>query len=241
MKQIKHKIHALFALVILLVSCSPATNRSDQDQAYSPNIDPANFVTVIDNPYFPLTLGRTWIYEGDGPEGFEHIEVNVTDETREIMGVTVTVVRDTVSINGEVAEDTYDYYAQDKDGNVWYFGEDSKEIANGQVVSTAGSWEAGVDGALPGIIMLADPQVDAEYRQEYYAGEAEDMGKVIETGVSVSLTNVSIENCIKTEDWTPLEPGVMENKTYCPAYGLVLSEGVQGTSGRQELIASGSR
>ncbi len=234
MKQLMHKFHPLIVLVIFLTACAP-----NQNQAYTPKIDPANFVATIDNPYFPMTPGRTLIYEGEGPEGFEHIEVHVIDETQEVMGITVTVVRDTVSIEGEVAEDTYDYYAQDKDGNVWYFGEDSKEISDGQVVSTAGSWEAGVDGALPGIIMLADPQVGMEYRQEYYAGEAEDMGKVIETGVSVSLTSVSIGNCIKTEDWTPLEPGVMENKTYCPAYGLVLTEVVAGGSGSQELIASG--
>ena len=139
--------------------------------------DPCDFgIENIDNPYTTLTPGTTFTYESVTEEGTEEDIVVVTNETKEILGVTATVVRDTVTLDGELIEDTFDWFAQDKEGNVWYLGEDTKEYENGEVVTTEGSWEAGVDGAEAGIVMLADPQVGDTYRQEWYPGHAEDAG-----------------------------------------------------------------
>src|SRR5919109_412939 len=144
-------------------------------------IDPDNFVRVIDNPYFPLEPGTKFIYEGES-EGTPTREVmTVTSETKEILGVTTTVVHHLAYEDKVLVEETFDWFAQDVDGNVWYFGEDTKEFdENGNVISTEGSWEAGVDGAEAGIIMLADPQVGDRYYQEFYRGEAEDQAKVLQ-------------------------------------------------------------
>ena len=145
--------------------------------AYAPLIDPAEFVDVIDNPYFPLSPGSRWVYEGGSDERAQRIEVEVLAERRDIMGISAVVVHDTAYVDGEIVEDTYDWYAQDRDGNVWYLGEATQAFDGGDV-SDAGSWEYGVDGALPGIVMPANPTVGDAYRQEYYPGEAEDMGEV---------------------------------------------------------------
>jgi hypothetical protein len=203
---------------------------------YHPTIDPANFVEIIDNSYFPLTPGTTYLYEGVSDGEAETNEVKVTTDTKTVMGVVCVVVHDQVFVEGELAEDTLDWYAQDKDGNVWYFGEESKEIEDGEVVSTEGSWEAGVDGAEPGIVMLADPQVGASYRQEYYAGEAEDMAEVIAIGESVTVGETTYDDVITTKDWNPLEPDVIEEKTYAPGVGVVLEVMVEGGEERVELI-----
>ena len=121
--------------------------------------------------------------------------------------------------DGNLTEKTFDYYAQDKKGNVWYFGEDTKEYENGKVVSTKGSWEAGVDGAKPGFIMQADPKVGETYRQEYYEGEAEDMAKVLSLSESVTVPYGSFDQVLVTKEWTPLEPGLVEHKYYAPGVG----------------------
>lgn len=206
--------------------------------AYNPNIDPANFVQTIDHPYFTLTPGTIWVYEGENDEGLaERIEVEVTQDTKTIMGVTTTVVRDRVWLEGELIEDTFDWYAQDSEGNVWYFGEDTKEFEDGEVVSTAGSWEAGVDGAEPGIIMEADPQVGDAYRQEFFKGEAEDMGEVLSVDESVTIDMGRFENCIQVKDWTPLEPDIVEHKFYCREAGnMVFENKVAGDSGKLALV-----
>ncbi len=205
---------------------------------YAPAIDPANFVSTIDHPYLSLTPGKVWVYEGKSADGdTERIEIEVTQDTKTVMGVTTTVVREREWINGELEEDTFDWFAQDEDGNVWYFGEDSKEIKNGEVVGTKGSWEAGVNGAQPGIIMKADPQVGDAYRQEFLKGEAEDMGQVLGLSDSVSIGLGNYQNCLKIKDWTPLEPDVVEHKFYSKEVGnLILENKVAGESGRVELI-----
>ncbi len=148
-----------------------------EGRAYEPGIVPTAFVREIDNPYLPLTPGLTLIYEGVSDGERERVEVTVTSETKQVMGVTATVVRDRAFAGGELVEDTFDWFAQDRQGNVWYFGEETAEYKGGEVVTRAGSWEAGVDGARPGIVMLAEPQVGDTYRQEYYEGEAEDMAR----------------------------------------------------------------
>lgn len=206
------------------------------DGPYEPVIDPANFAEKIENQYLPLTLGTVLIYEGDTDDGKERVEFTVTNETKEILGVACIVVHDQVSVDGKLVEDTYDWYAQDKDGNVWYFGEDSTDYKDGKVIGTAGSWEAGVDGAKPGIIMEASPKVGNAYRQEYYKGEAEDLAEVMSLNDSVSIAYGSFENCLKTKEWTPPEPDVVEHKFYAPGIGVVLEVMVKGGDERLELI-----
>jgi hypothetical protein len=225
-------------VAILVIGALPALAQGDGP--YSPVIDPDRFVPEVDNPYFPLAPGTTFIYEGETEKGTEHTETVVTDDTRKILGIACVVVHDTVWVGSDLLEDTYDWYAQDVDGNVWYMGEDTREYENGEVVSTAGSWEAGVDGAKPGIVMWAAPQLGQPYRQEYYAGEAEDMANVISLTDSASVTYGSFDHLVVTKEWTPLERGVAAHKYYAAGVGLVLEQGVQGGSGRTELIAMSS-
>ncbi len=205
---------------------------------YNPVIDSVNFVSTIDNPYFTLTPGKVWVYQGKTGDGkTERVEIEVTPDTKTILGVATTVVREREWVDDELVEDTFDWFAQDKEGNVWYFGEDSKEIENGAVVSTNGSWEAGVNGAQPGIIMEGNPQVGDAYRQEFLKGEAEDMGQVLGLSDSVSIALGNYQNCLKIKDWTPLEPNVAEHKFYSKEIGnLILEKKVAGESGQMELI-----
>lgn len=204
-----------------------------EGEPYRPRIDPDEFVGVIDNPYLPLPPGTTLVYRGVSEGEQELVEVSVTDQTKEIMGVTATVVRDQVFVDGELAEDTFDWFAQDRNGNVWYLGEDTREYENGEVVSTEGSWEAGVDGAQPGIVMLGAPRVGDSYRQEFYAGEAEDMATVLDLDESCVVPFGSFDHVLLTEDRTPLEPKIVEHKFYAPGVGVVLEQRVRG--GREVL------
>ncbi len=225
-------------LVLLLVvfTVALALGGCGGEAGCSPEIDPADFVRDVTNQYFPLEPGTTLVYEGQTADGLERVEDRVTTERRVVMGVSCVVLHDRVSLDGSLIEETFDWYAQDREGNVWYFGEDSKDYEDGKVTSTKGSWEAGVDGAQPGIIMQADPQVGDSYRQEYYAGEAEDMAKVVELGQSVTVPAGSYSDVLVTRDWTPLEPDVEEQKYYAPGVGLVLEQFVKGGEGRVELI-----
>ena len=189
---------------------------------YAPIIDPADFVDEITNPYLPLVPGSLRVFEGVEDGETERVEVVVTDERREVLGVSTVVVQDRVYLAGELIEDTEDWFAQDVEGNVWYFGEDSKELEDGEVVSTEGSWEAGVDGALPGIVMLAEPTPGTAYRQEYYEGEAEDLAEVVATGSSASVPAGEYSDVVVIREWNPLEPDVVEEKYHAPGIGVVL-------------------
>ncbi len=191
------------------------------ENPYYPIIKPANFVTAVTNQYFPLVPGSVWVYDGITEKGNEHVEVTVTNETRVIMGVTCIAVRDTGTVDGVLEEDTIDWYAQDKDGNVWYFGENSLTYEDGLIVSLEGSWLAGVERARPGIVMKGNPQLGDLYRQEFALGVAEDMGKVIGLNKSVTVPAGTFNNCVKTKDFSPLEPGVVEYKFYAPGVGNV--------------------
>jgi hypothetical protein len=224
----------VIGVAVLGVSLAPVW--ADKDKTYNPQIDPADFVSVIDNPYFPLTPGTTFTYEAETEDGRETDVVTVTHDTKEILGVTCTVVRDTATLDDVIEEDTFDWYAQDKEGNVWYFGEFTTQFENGVPVGHEGSWEAGVDGAQPGIIMPADPQSGDSYRQEFLAGVAEDMAKVLRLNASVSVPYGDFENCLETKEWSPLEPGVIEHKFYARGIGLVLVEELKGKTVRQELV-----
>jgi hypothetical protein len=233
MRQTRRSVLVLSALIAaLLAGCSEDEVSCELDTSYHPVIDPAAFVAVVDHPLFPLTPGTRYVYEGQG----EHVEVTVTQETKQILGVACVVVRDTVTVDGELIEDTFDWYAQDSDGNVWYMGEDTKEYENGQVASTEGSWEAGVDGAEPGIVMPAQPQPGTgAYRQEYYLCQAEDEAEVLSVDDAVTVPLGSYTGCVTTHEFTRLEPDVNEDKIYCPDVGLVLEVDVP-SGGRTELI-----
>ena len=200
--------------------------------------DPGDFVDTIDNPYLAYSPGKVFRDQSETEEGVETTVVEVTNMKKTILGVAITVVHDQVFLDGELIEDTFDWFAQDSEGNVWYFGEDSKEILDGEVVSTEGSWEAGVDGAMPGIIMLAEPENGMKYRQELAEGVAEDMARVVDLTATVELmTFGSFEGCLKTLEWTPLDPGAREYKYYAPGVGLVLAAETGGKGIRTELTA----
>jgi hypothetical protein len=219
---------------LLAASCG---GKKKPGVTYTPVIEPANFTTSITNRYYPLVPGTTLFYEEAVDGELLQDEVTVTFDTKVIMGVTCVVVRDVVtSEDGAVVEDTLDWYAQDSEGNVWYFGEDTKEYEDGKVKSTAGSWEAGVDGAQPGIVMEASPQVGDEYRQEYYAGEAEDMARVLAVNLTRTVTAGSYTEVVQTEDFTPLDPDIVEHKYYAPGVGFIYSELVEGGSEQAQLV-----
>jgi hypothetical protein len=162
--------------------------------------------------------------------------VTVTAATKQVAGVTAVVVHDRVRRKGKLVENTLDWYAQDTVGNVWYLGEDTREYKFG-FSSTSGSWQAGSKGARPGIIMLAHPRVGDSYRQEYRKGSAEDMGRVISLSDSLTVAGGKFTGCLTTEDWSPLEKGIVEHKTYCPGVGVVRETTIKGGDERSELIS----
>lgn len=224
-------------LTTLSIACSnnPAGPVSPQ---YNP-ILPTSWSATVTNPWFPLTAGTTMQYRAQTSAGLETITVEVLAEKKMIKGVSATLVRDRVYLNNNLVEDTFDWYAQDSDGNVWYLGEAVKDYENGVVVSTAGSWEWGVDNALPGIQMWANPasKVGTEYRQEYYKGHAEDWGKVISVNESATVPLGSFANCVTVEERVGLEPNQPhETKTYCSGVGNV-SGGRLGATDRYLLIS----
>jgi hypothetical protein len=194
-------------------------------------LEPEAYDDVIDNPYLPLIPGITYIYRGSDEDGLPiRDRFTVTSDTRVITGVTTTVVRDRAFVDGELVEDTLDYFAQDKAGNVWYFGEDSKDIEDGVVVSTDGSWLAGVNGAKPGIIMRALPGVGDAYKQETAVGVAEDQAQVLALHEPANVPFANFGDCLKTAEFTRLEPDVLEHKFYAPGIGLVKAQGITGGS-----------
>ena len=200
-------------------------------------LDPADFTSEIDNPWMPLRVGARWVYRETNAEGaVQRVEVTVLDETKVLMGVETRVVHDVVTEDGELVEDTFDWYAQDADGNVWYFGEDTKEYEDGKVATTAGSWEAGVDGAQPGVLVPAEPEVGLAYRQEYDEGEAEDAAAVLSLDEKVGVPFGAFEGVLMTKDFTPLEPEILEHKFYARGAGLVLALAISGGSDREELV-----
>jgi hypothetical protein len=201
-------------------------------------LDPAEFTTEIDNPYWPIKVGSRWVYRETDAEGtVTRVEVTVTNQTKTIMGIDSIVVHDIVTKAGEVKEDTLDWYAQDADGNIWYMGEDTKEYENGKVSSTKGSWEAGVDGAQAGIIVPAHPKPGLSYREEYYKGEAEDAAEVLSLNARAKVPFGTFDHVLQTRNFTPLEPDLIEEKFYARGVGMVLAITVSGGSDR-EVLAS---
>lgn len=213
---------SLLATAALLGCDSDSNNVDDFVITYEVAFDAAKMSPDVTNTYYPLVPGTTYRFEGQTEDGEETIVIDVLDDTKEVAGTTARVVLDRVFLDGELIEETFDWYAQDTDGNVWYMGEDSKEYSGGSVVSAAGSWEAGVNGATAGILMPATPAVGQAYQQEFAEGEAEDRGRVLGLGETVKVPAGTFTDCIRIEDTTPLEPDVEEHKFFCPNVGVVL-------------------
>ncbi len=225
-KKMNSKILAGIVLpVIGLIGCEAMGLRAAD---YHPQINPLDFQSTVDNPYYPLVPGTTLKYTEDDKGEISENVITVTHDTRMVMGVKCVVVHDVVNKKGHLAEDTYDWLAQHKDGTVWYFGEDTKEISPGGLVSTLGSWEAGINGCQPGILMPGHPRPGEPYRQEYGLGVAEDMGQVVATGQTVSVPAGTYTDCVKTKDWSMLESG-HENKWYARGVGVVKEAGSDGS------------
>jgi hypothetical protein len=200
-------------------------------------LDPAEFTAEIDHPYWPMKPGTRWTYREAEDGEVKEVVVVVTTQTKKIAnGVTARVVRDTVRVDGSIIEDTFDWYAQDSKGNLWYLGEDTAEFEDGKITSRGGSFEAGRDGALPGIMLPADPAPGMRYRQEYYKGEAEDNGEVLSTAEMAQVPAGLYRGALLTKDTITIEPDVQEYKLYAKGVGPVLVLGVSGGSGREELI-----
>jgi hypothetical protein len=216
----------LFGTVLAAAGCSRSTVTavSPSPPAYTIDITPADFVAKVDNPYFPLIPGTNWVYEARLADGqTEHIELEILNETHNVNGVQATILHDSVFVDGELVEETYDWFAQDKNGNVWYLGEDVDNYEKGVLVDHAGSWEWGQDGALPGVIMWADPaaHLNQAYYQEYYPGEAEDMGQVLRVGEQVTVPFGTFAEVVRTYDFSTLESDLQEHKYYAWGIGLV--------------------
>lgn len=237
----------LTALSFLLAACggsekaqeSQASRPYDLPQGSAPaELDPDDFVTRIENPYWPMAPGSRWVYRETAPDGTrQRVVVEVTGRTKTILGIAATVVHDRVLEDGELVEDTWDWYGQDKWGGLWYLGEDTTEFENGKPPSKEGSWEAGVRGAQPGLIIPPDPEVGMAFRQEYLQGEAEDQGRVLSLDERAQVPFGSFGHLLKTEDTTPLEPDVVEHKFYAKGVGPVLTVSVSGGGGREELLS----
>jgi hypothetical protein len=202
------------------------------------NLNPADFTADITHLYWPMKPGTRWTYRDVDEKGeVQTVVVVATAETKKLAnGVTARVVRDTVSAEGELVEDTLDWYAQDSAGNVWYMGEDTAEFENGKIASREGSFEAGVGGALPGILLPAEPQVGQKYRQEYLKGEAEDNGEVLGINQLVEVPAGRYSDALLTRDTTNLEPDVVEYKLYAPDIGPVLAVDISGGAAREALV-----
>jgi hypothetical protein len=199
---------------------------------------PGDFTTRIDNPYMPMRPGSRWVYRETETDGtVQRVVVRVTRRTKRVAaGITARVVRDTVTERGRLVEDTFDWFAQDRAGNVWYLGEDTTEYEDGRPVSKEGSWEAGVDGATAGIVMPARPRPGRSYRQENSPGEAEDRAQVLSLNEQAEVPAGHFGRALLTKDSTPLQPRVLEYKLYARGVGLVLALDVSGGSGREELV-----
>ena len=233
----KNRLYTLFTSgLAILFAMTTIAAASPGDKKPPLEIDPENFVRQIDNEFFPLKPGTTFIHLGESDGAPTRSEMTVTQKTKKILGVTTTVVHHLNYEDGVLIEDTFDWFAQDEDGNVWYFGEATKDLdENGNVISTEGSWEAGVDGAQPGIIMLADPRKGDRYKQEIYPGVAEDMAQVLGYKDSLCVRYGCFEDVLWTKEWTPLEPGVVEHKYYAEGVGFIYAIMVKGGDEETEL------
>ncbi len=235
----------LLALVLIGSGAYYVINRNDDKkqssqpavEEYNPSINPEDFTTKITNPYFSLPVGRKLVYEVNTKEGLERSVITITGATKKITGVETLIYHDVVSVNGIVAEATRDYVAQDKDGNVWYFGEDVENYEGGQFTDHEGSWLAGVNGAKPGYWIKADNKVGDSYKQEYDKGEAEDTRNVVAVNETVKTKLATYTGCIKFYDWTPIDKKTKENKWHCPGVAAEVATTDLETGDFEELVS----
>jgi hypothetical protein len=234
------KPFALLAIAGVIAGCCASAPALAADGSGHPRN--VRFVERVDNAWFPLTPGTTLVYRGvkDGKPSRDVL--TVTHATKLVDGVRCTVVKDLLYLSGRLEERTTDWYAQDTAGNVWYFGERTAELdRNGHVRSTAGTWQAGVKGARAGIYMPVHPRVGQSGRQEYYKGQAEDHFRVKSLSARVRTPAASSAHALLTEEWTPLEPGVLDHKYYVRGIGTVLEQTVKGGDERNTLVSIRAR
>jgi hypothetical protein len=220
------------ALAIVLAALAAAGCGSSHKASH------VTYSARVANPWYPLLPGSTWVYRGvkDGEPSRE--VMRVTHRTRTIAGAPCVVISDLLYLSGRLEERTTDYYSQDSNGNVWYFGESTAELdKKGSVKNTTGSWLAGVHGAKPGIFMFTDPRPRHSARQEYYKGQAEDHFQVLRLGTSVKVPLITTRHALLTKEWTPLEPGVIDHKYYVRGIGTVLERTAKGPLERNELVS----
>ncbi|KUN25209.1 hypothetical protein AQJ23_17780 [Streptomyces antibioticus] len=221
-----------------LAACSSSSDHRSAAAATTTPV-PRSFSATVDNPWFPLPPGRTLVYSGtkDGAKSTEYL--TVTRETEKITGIPCRVVQDRLYTDGTLQEATRDYYAQDAAGNVWYFGEDTAELdAHGNMISTEGTWRAGRDGARPGIFLPAHPVPGATGQQEYYPGQAEDQFQILDLTSRVSVPYKTFTGALRTKEWTPLEPGVVDNKYYVKGIGTVKEVTVKGGPFEENVLTA---
>jgi hypothetical protein len=216
-------MRALMALSLTLIVL-PALGQSTSvpGKLVEPVFNPADFAPIT-HKYFTLRPGTKFTYAKKTDKGMKRVEIEVTGETRRVMGVMATVVRDREWLNGVLEEDTRDWYAQDKAGNVWYLGEAVDNFRDGKLADHAGSWESAVGGGKPGIIMLKEPKAGDTYRQEFLPGKAEDMGTVVAVGTKVSVPHGTFEDCVQIKDWSRIESDE-EYKYFCSEVGFMVLE-----------------
>jgi hypothetical protein len=225
---------------VIAVSIPPAGASAPSGSSattYEPVLDPANFVSVIDNPYFPLPVGRVLVYRGVREGQTQIDKVTVTSQTKVAEGITARVVSDIATHKGTLLEKTFDLYAQDKQGNVWYLGEDTKAYNPDGTVDTSGSWQADVHDGEPGIIMEANPQVPDAYRQEYLAGEAEDTAWIVDRGGSVTVPYGTVHRVLTSLEFARIEPNVVDQKVYAPGVGIVTEKALAGDQEVAKLVS----
>jgi len=232
-------VFAAFAATAFAAGCgSGAVSAHSSAGPVAPSVRPSDFSSKVDNSWYPLTPGTTLTYTGTKDGKAARDVFMITRETRTVGGVSCTVVRDNLYLDGKLAERTIDWYAQDRAGNVWYFGEETAELdESGKVTSTEGSWETGKDGAQPGIFMPANPAVGQTFRQEYYKGQAEDHFQVLDLAVSVNVPGTPTKTALLTKEWTPLEPEVIDQKYYVRGIGTVREESVRGANEGLTLVS----
>jgi hypothetical protein len=235
---------AVATAVLALAACggggskTTSPSASGLPQGTKPvKLDPTDFTTNIDNPYWPMRPGSHWVYREVENGEAQRVDVTVTNQTKTLEGIEARVVHDRVSGNGETLENTYDWYAQDSQGNLWYLGEDTAEYENGKLKTKEGSWAAGVDGAEPGVVVPASPKQGMTYREEYYAGHAEDGAEVLSVNSQVQVPFGRFKDALLTRNFSTIEPTVEEMKLYAKGVGPVMELLVSGGSGRTELLS----
>jgi hypothetical protein len=235
---------AVAIAVLALAACGGGGSKSKSSSASSlpqgtkpVKLDPADFTTNIDNPYWPMRPGSHWVYREVENGDTQRVDVTVTNQTKTLAGIEARVVHDRVSRNGETLEDTYDWYAQDSAGNLWYLGEDTAEYENGKLKTKEGTWAAGVDGAEPGVVVPASPKQGMTYREEYYAGHAEDGAEVLGVNSQVQVPFGRFQNAMLTRNFSTIEPTVEEMKLYAKGVGPVMELLISAGSGRTELLS----